>query len=289
MFRKRNRSFASRAAPPPGADHNGFPQLSMPSPLSLTAKNVTHVFNRRGKTPVVALKGFSLDVAPGEFVAVVGPSGCGKTTLLHTFAGLAVPTSGEVFVGEEPMRSPRRDVAVMFQAPTLLPWRTVLGNCLLPRELDHRADERDREAARQLLAWAGLDGFADRRPHELSGGMQQRVAICRALMADPSVLLLDEPFGALDAMTREQMNVDLRRIWAASGVTTVLITHDIAEAVFLSSRVVVLSPRPGRILDVVDVPLPRDRDFSVIQTPEFTDACARVRSHFVREARYAGV
>ena len=289
MFRKRNRSFASRAAPPPGADHNGFPQLSMPSPLSLTAKNVTHVFNRRGKTPVVALKGFSLDVAPGEFVAVVGPSGCGKTTLLHTFAGLAVPTSGEVFVGEEPMRSPRRDVAVMFQAPTLLPWRTVLGNCLLPRELDHRADERDREAARQLLAWAGLDGFADRRPHELSGGMQQRVAICRALMADPSVLLLDEPFGALDAMTREQMNVDLRRIWAASGVTTVLITHDIAEAVFLSSRVVVLSPRPGRILDVVDVPLPRDRDFSVIQTPEFTDACARVRSHFAREASYASV
>jgi NitT/TauT family transport system ATP-binding protein len=178
---------------------------------------------------------------------------------------------------------------MMFQAPTLLPWKTVLGNCLLPRELHHRVGDEDRARARELLAWAGLDGFADRRPHELSGGMQQRVAICRALMSDPSALLLDEPFGALDAMTREQMNVDLHRIWGAGGVTTLLITHDIQEAVFLAQRVVVLSARPGRTLDVVDVPLPRERDISLIQTPQFAETCGRIRSYFIREGNHAGV
>jgi NitT/TauT family transport system ATP-binding protein len=259
----------------------------MPSPLGLTATNVTHVFG--GKEPVVALQDFSLDVAPGEFVAIVGPSGCGKTTMLHTFAGLVEPTDGDVRVGGERLTAPRRDIAMMFQAPTLLPWKTVLGNCLLPRELAHRVDDVDRERALELLAWAGIGGFADRRPHELSGGMQQRVAICRALMGDPSVLLLDEPFGALDAMTREQMNVDLRRMWADSGVTTVLITHDIAEAVYLAERVVVLSPRPGRTLDVVDVALPRERDLSVIETPEFAKACGRIRAYFAREAGHVGV
>ncbi|RAJ59079.1 NitT/TauT family transport system ATP-binding protein [Streptomyces sp. Amel2xB2] len=272
-----------------GGDGGGSPQLSMPSPLGLTARNVTQVFGARGKEPVVALEDFSLDVAPGEFVAVVGPSGCGKTTLLRTFAGLAEPTTGEVSVGGEPLRKPRRDVSMMFQAPTLLPWKTVLGNCLLPREIDHRVDDRDRARAHELLAWAGLDGFADRRPHELSGGMQQRVAICRALMADPAVLLLDEPFGALDAMTREQMNVDMRRIWSASGVTTLLITHDIPEAVFLAQRVVVLSSRPGRTLDVIDVPLPRERDIAVVQTPEFAATCGRIRSYFIREGSHAAL
>jgi NitT/TauT family transport system ATP-binding protein len=257
------------------------------SPLGVTAAGVTHVFG--GKEPVVALQDFSLDIAAGEFVAIVGPSGCGKTTLLHTFAGLVEPTEGEVRLGTEPLRAPRRDIAMMFQAPTLLPWKTVLGNCLLPRELAHRIDDDDRARARELLDWAGLGGFADRHPHELSGGMQQRVAICRALMADPSVLLLDEPFGALDAMTREQMNVDLRRIWAESGVTTVLITHDIAEAVYLAERVVVLSPRPGRTLDVIDVPLPRDRDMAVIESPEFGQTCGRIRAYFAREESHVSV
>jgi len=285
MLRRTDRS-GDVAAPAPDGD---FPQLSMPSPLGLTAKEVTHVFTGRGREPVVALEDFSLEVAPGEFVAVVGPSGCGKTTLLRTFAGLTEPARGEVLVGGEPLRAPRRDVSMMFQAPTLLPWKTVLGNCLLPRELGHRVDARDRARAHELLAWAGLDGFADRRPHELSGGMQQRVAICRALMADPSVLLLDEPFGALDAMTREQMNVDLGRIWAASGVTMVLITHDIPEAVFLAERVVVLSPRPGRTLDIVEVPLPRERDVSVIETPAFAETCGRIRSYFTREAHRADI
>src|SRR5690606_27443461 len=253
------------------------------------AQNVTQVFGGRGKQPVVALENFSLDVEPGELVAIVGPSGCGKTTLLHAFAGLIKPTAGEIRVGGQQLKSPRRDVSMMFQAPTLLPWKTVLGNCLLPRELEHRIDEDDRKRARELLTWAGLGDFTDRRPHELSGGMQQRVAICRALMANPSVLLLDEPFGALDAMTREQMNVDLRRMWAASGVTTVLITHDISEAVYLAGRVVVLSPRPGRILEIIDVPLPKDRDVSLIQSPEFAQTCGHIRSYFIREDRHAGV
>lgn len=287
MVRKTSRPASVPVLPGRGVEDGGFQLLSRSSPLGLAAKNVTHVFEGNGKQPVPALEDVSLDVAPGEFVSIVGPSGCGKTTLLRIFAALAEPTMGEVFVGAEQVTGVRRDVSMMFQAPTLLPWKTVMGNCLLPRELDHRVSGDDRDRARELLAWADIEEFAGRRPSELSGGMQQRVAICRALMADPSVLLLDEPFGALDAMTREQMNVDLYRMWASSGVTAVLITHDIPEAVFLAQRVVVLSPRPGRVLDVITVPLPRERDITLMRTPEFTETCGRVRSYFMKGGSHA--
>lgn len=208
---------------------------------------------------VEALRDIDLDIADGEFVAVLGRSGCGKSTLLRLVAGLLPVTAGAVAVADTPVARPRQDVAMLFQRPALLPWRTVLDNVLLPVEIFgwKRAQHRDR--ARQLLELAGLTGFEKRLPHELSGGMQQRVSLCRSLISQPRVMLMDEPFSALDALTREELSGELQRIHMETSATVVFVTHSIEEAVLLADRVVVLSPRPGRIRDIVDVAIPRPR------------------------------
>ncbi|MEV5504044.1 ABC transporter ATP-binding protein [Nonomuraea fuscirosea] len=219
---------------------------------------VSQVFGgRRGA--VEALREVDLDVAGGEFVAIVGRSGCGKSTLLRLIAGLLVAGSGEVLVDGDPVVRPRRDVAIMFQRPALLPWRSVLGNVLLPVEVFGWRGEEHRRRARELLDMVGLEAFHRRLPHELSGGMQQRVALCRALIQRPRVLLMDEPFSALDALTREELSIELQQIHMEHAATVVLVTHSIEEAVLLADRVVVLTPRPGRVHTIVEVNVPRPR------------------------------
>jgi NitT/TauT family transport system ATP-binding protein len=227
-----------------------------------------------------ALTGVSLDIASGEFVSIVGPSGCGKTTLLKILAGILEHSTGNVTIQGRPMSGPSRELGVVFQAPVLFPWRTVLRNVMVPIEVQRRDRNHFEQRARVLLAMVGLAGFEGKYPGELSGGMQQRVGICRALVHDPSFLLMDEPFGALDAMTRESMNEQLQRIWAESRKTILLVTHSIPEAVYLADRVVVMTPRPGRIVDVVPVDLPRPRTLAMQTTPEFGRFVARIRAHF---------
>jgi len=214
---------------------------------------------RRGR--VEALKDIDLDIAAGEFLAVIGRSGCGKSTLLRVIGGLLEPSSGSVTVAGDLVTEPRRDVAMVFQRPALLPWRPVLDNVLLPIEIFGRNRAESRDQAERLLEMTGLAGFATKLPHELSGGMQQRVALCRALIQNPKVMLMDEPFSALDALTREELAVELQRIHIELGTTIVFVTHSIGEAVLLADRVAVLSSRPGRLNKVVEVPIPRPRTF----------------------------
>jgi NitT/TauT family transport system ATP-binding protein len=229
---------------------------------------------------VNALQEITFSVREGEFVAVVGPSGCGKSTLLKILAGLLLPSNGEACLGGAPINGPRRDIGVVFQSPVLLPWRSVLENVLLPVDVQHLAGEGYRKAALELLSLVGLQEFAHRYPWELSGGMQQRVAITRALIHDPAMLLMDEPFGALDAMTREQMNLELQRIWLERKKTVLFITHSIPEAVFLADRVLVMTPRPGRITDVVTVDIPRPRRLEAMNVPEFNATVGSIRAEF---------
>lgn len=229
-----------------------------------------------GKTSLVALKDIELDVDAGEFVAIVGASGCGKSTLLRLIGGLSAPTHGEIRIGDKVVREPNPGIGIVFQTPVLLPWRTVQENVRLPLDIQRAA--RDPQRIAQLLELVGLRGFERSSPFELSGGMQQRVALCRALVTDPSLLLMDEPFGALDALTREQMNLELQRVWMETGKTVVLITHSITEAVMLADRVVVMTPRPGRIQEIISVKLPRPRDFSSLRDPTFHSACERIRT-----------
>jgi len=238
---------------------------------------------RAGRRSVVALQNVDLQVDTGEFISLLGPSGCGKTTLLRILAGLLPHTSGQVHIDGEPLSGHMAGVGIVFQRPVLLPWRTVVQNILLPIELAGRITPAHRSRATELLAMVGLADFAGSYPSELSGGMQQRVAICRALIHEPRVLLMDEPFGALDAMTRDSLNVQLNRIWRETGTTVMLITHSISEAVFLSQRVIVMGPRPGRIIDEIDVPLADERTLDVLGDAEFTRLCAQVRSHFEAE------
>jgi NitT/TauT family transport system ATP-binding protein len=217
--------------------------------------------------PVEALRDITFGVGRGEFVALVGPSGCGKSTLLRIVAGLRPPTAGDVTVDGRPVTRPIAQVGMVFQAPVLLKWRTVLDNVLLPAELAGLEARRYRDRARELLQLVGLGDFEAKLPRELSGGMQQRASLCRALLLDPPLLLMDEPFGALDAMTRDEMNLELLRVWGESARGTVgrdrktilFVTHSIPEAVFLADRVLVMSPRPGRVARVCPVPLPRPR------------------------------
>jgi NitT/TauT family transport system ATP-binding protein len=215
--------------------------------------------------PVEALAGISLSVEAGEFVSLVGPSGCGKSTLLRIVAGLRPATLGAVTVGERKVSAPIPDIGMVFQAPVLLKWRSILQNVLLPAELAGHEPRRYWARAQELLEMAGLHGFADKLPRELSGGMQQRAALCRALLLDPPLLLMDEPFGALDAMTRDDMALELLRIWGERDLareqrkTVLFVTHSIGEAVFLSDRVVVMTPRPGRIAVDLAIDLPRPR------------------------------
>lgn len=208
---------------------------------------------------VLALESVNVSVAPHEFVSVLGPSGCGKTTVLKIVAGLVSPCAGIVQVDGTQVNGPQRKIGIVFQVPALMKWRTALENVLLPAEILGVGHHKHRARATDLLRLVGLGDFAGKYPNELSGGMQQRVAIARALAQDPSILLLDEPFSALDAMTRNQLNVELLRIWSERRKTTMLVTHSIPEAVFLSDRVVVLGARPAKVLDIVSVPLPRPR------------------------------
>jgi NitT/TauT family transport system ATP-binding protein len=219
-------------------------------------------------------------IGQGEFVSIVGPSGCGKSTLLKMVAGLLPPSSGELTLAGTPIKGPQHDVGVVFQSPLLLPSRTVFGNIMLQAEMRAMPLPAARVRAEELIQMAGLSGFEKSFPWQLLGGMQQRVAICRALLHDPAVLLMDEPFGALDAMTREQMNLELQRIWSTSKKTVLLITHSIAESVFLSDRVLVMSERPGSIAAVYPIDLPRPRSLSVMGSPSFAAHAKAIRSHF---------
>lgn len=234
----------------------------------------------RDGTVVRALEPISLSVPNREFVTIVGPSGCGKSTILKLLAGLIERTAGDIRLRDKSVVGPQDDIGMVFQSPVLLPWKTALENILLPAvilKLDRKAA---RERAHELLAMLGLSDFGQKYPNELSGGMQQRVAIGRALIHDPSILLMDEPFGALDAMTREMMNVEIRRIWKSAGKTIFFVTHSIPEAVFLGTRVLVLSSRPGRVVDDIEIDLPTDRDLDVMNSDGFGVYTRRIRNQF---------
>jgi NitT/TauT family transport system ATP-binding protein len=229
--------------------------------------------------PVEACAEISLDIRESEFVAIVGPSGCGKTTILKMVAGLVPHSSGTISIGGRRVDRPQTDVGIVFQEAILLDWRDVLSNVLL--QIDIRGLDRARHepVARHLLRATGLEGFEAKKPYELSGGMRQRVSICRALVHDPPLLLMDEPFGALDALTREQISMDIQRVWMEKRKTAIHITHSIPEAVLLADRVVVMSPRPGRIAEILEIDLPRPRRLDRLP-PEFTDYTNRIRDIF---------
>jgi len=239
-------------------------------------EGVTKQFGRGGTT---AVQGIDLGIEEREFVSLIGPSGCGKSTLLRIVGDLIQPTSGSVVVNGKPARQARidRDYGIVFQDPVLYDWRTVAKNIALPLELARWDRRRRAERVRAMLELVELQGFESHHPWQLSGGMQQRVSIARALSFDPALLLMDEPFGALDEMTRERLNMELLRIWEASGSTIVFVTHSIAEAVFLSTRVVVMSARPGRISDVVPIDLPQPRTGATREEPRFFELVTRVR------------
>jgi len=236
---------------------------------------------RRARHETHALECIDLAVRPGEFLAIVGPSGCGKSTLLRIVAGLNPPSTGEVRVAGRGVAGPQTELGIVFQSPVLLDWRTALANVLIQVELRGKNPGDYRERAVRLLEQVGLKDFVDRYPHELSGGMRQRVAIARALIHDAPLLLMDEPFGALDALTREQMRLDLEALWLATRKTVLFITHSIDEAVLLADRVVVMSPRPGRIDEIMEIGLPRPRGLGARRAPEFRKATERITDIFL--------
>ncbi len=244
-------------------------------------RDLRHTFKRDGQI-THALDGLNLEVRSGECVVVVGPSGCGKSTMLRIVAGLLPFSSGRVSVGGLPVSGPQTELGIVFQSPVLLDWRNVLDNVLVQLELRGMDVAPYVKKAEQLLADVGLGDFKDRRPRELSGGMRQRVAIVRALIHDPPLLMMDEPFGALDALTREQMRIDLEKLWLVKRHTLVFITHGIAEAVALADRVIVMTPRPGRIEKVIPIDLPRPRDKAVITSKRFTEYCDEITECFMR-------
>ena len=250
----------------------------------IEVREIEKIYKTRQGEPVHALTDVNLSIRPGEFVSVVGPSGCGKSTLMRILAGLDVQSRGTATIHGQPVHGPRPDVGVRFRQARLLAWKTVLESVLLPATL-RGIDQTAR--ARSLLELVSLSNFSEKYPFELSGGMQQRVAICRALVCDPDILLMDEPFGALDAITREQMNVELARIQAEQKKTIVFITHSIPEAVFLGDRVVVMSARPGRISDVLDVDIPRPRTLETMHLPRFSELCAELRYSFAADTAAA--
>ena len=232
-----------------------------------------------------ALRGVDMTVNRHEFVAVLGPSGCGKSTLLRLTAGLLAPTSGSAEVFGLPVSGPRDDIGIVFQKPTLLPWATIEDNVVFPiRHKQGRVGVEDRARARELITMVGLEGFERRLPSELSGGMQQRVGIARALLLDPDILLMDEPFSALDALTREEMGFELLRIWQERPKTVLFITHSISEAVLLADRVLVMSERPGRIIEDLPVPLPRPRTVETTSSKVMHDFSGHLRSLLLKRA-----
>lgn len=244
---------------------------------AITIDNLTVTFSSKRST-VTAVDNVSLRVTDGEFVSIAGPSGCGKSTLLKVVAGLTDATSGDVRLRGKAVRGPQREIGYVFQRAALLEWRSVRRNILLQAEMRGMPRKAAQARCDYLIEMTGLTGFENALPHELSGGMQQRVSLCRALLHEPGVLLMDEPFGALDALTREKMNVELHRIWRETGTTVVLVTHSVAEAVYLANRVVVMSPRPGRIVETLDVDLPAEREYAeTMERPEFIKVANRVR------------
>jgi NitT/TauT family transport system ATP-binding protein len=245
----------------------------------IEARGVSKIYQSKDG-PVESLKPLDFAIKEGEFVSVVGPSGCGKSTLLKMVAGLLPISGGSLTLAGKPIKGPQKDVGIVFQSAVLLPWRSVEDNILLQAEMRHLPKAASKDRARQLMEMAGLKGFEGKYPWQLSGGMQQRASICRALLHDPSVLLMDEPFGALDAMTREKMNLELQRIWMASKKTVMLITHSIPEAIFLSDRVIVMSERPGSIAAVYEIDLPRPRTLDMMASAEFGAYTKLVRAHF---------
>ncbi|MDT9593594.1 ABC transporter ATP-binding protein [Nocardioides zeae] len=263
---------AEHAAPAAGS--------SEADPSWIRVKSLEKVYRPARSAPTHALSDIDLNVRRGEFVSVVGPSGCGKTTLLKILAGLIKRTSGEVSIAGRQVDRPIPEVGMVFQAATLLPWRSILDNVMVPAEIQKLDKKKARKRADELLEMVGLGEFQDKYPAELSGGMQQRAGICRALVHDPAVILMDEPFGALDAMTREYMNLELLRIWKENAATIVLVTHSIPEAVFLSDRVVVMSPRPGRIAEILDIDLPRPRELRMMSSDAAGVYVERIRKHF---------
>ncbi|MBT8446095.1 MAG: ABC transporter ATP-binding protein [Gammaproteobacteria bacterium] len=221
-----------------------------------------------GAGDILALDTINLDIRPGEFVSLVGPSGCGKSTLLRCIGGLIEASGGRIAIDGVVVTEPDPRIGYVFQKAVLLPWRTVEENMLLPFEINGAPQQSDRDNIRRILDMVGLADYAQHRPTELSGGMQQRVSVARALVSEPSILLMDEPFGALDAQTRDTMNVELLRIWQSANTTIVFVTHDIGEALFLSDRVIIMSARPGAVRDILDVDIPRPRSFDSVESDE---------------------
>ena len=245
------------------------------------------VYQTRRNEKLVAIENANLKVNEGEFCVIVGPSGCGKSTLLKVLAGLVIANSGQARIAGDSIAAPRDDIGFVFQSATLLPWMTVLENVLLPLKVQRRPNRSGWETrGMELLKIVGLEDFANRYPNELSGGMQQRVGMARALVHDPSLLLMDEPFGALDALTRESMNAELQRIWMLRPKTVLFVTHSISEAVFLADHIIVMSARPGRVIADITVDLPRPRDVSTLDSPRFTEYSREVRAHlYARESK----
>jgi NitT/TauT family transport system ATP-binding protein len=250
----------------------------------IALNNINKTYQTREGEELHAIKDISLTVGAGEFVSIVGPSGCGKSTLLNILCGLLDASSGQALIGGVPIKGPRRDLGIVFQQALLLPWLKVIDNVLLPVVVQSRDRKEYKGRAMQLLKMVGLEGFEHRYPSELSGGMQQRVGIVRALVHNPSLLLMDEPFSALDAMTRESMSFELQRIWKETGKTVLFITHSISEAVYLSDRVAVMSSRPGRISRIIDVDLPRPRPLDIMNTDQFGYYARQIRKEFELES-----
>ncbi|HXV80677.1 MAG TPA: ABC transporter ATP-binding protein [Candidatus Binatia bacterium] len=243
----------------------------------IAVQNVSRIFTSGAKT-VHALDGVSFEIQAGDFVSLVGPSGCGKSTLLKIVSGLLPASSGGVAVAGKRVDGPLENIGMVFQSPVLLKWRPVLGNVLLPVEFAKLDLASHRERAHSLLKLVGLEGFEEMYPHQLSGGMQQRVSLCRALVTDPEMLLMDEPFGALDAMTRDELDMELLRIWQERKKTVLFVTHSIQEAVFLSDHVIVMSARPGRLLEQITIQLPRPRTMETMSTPQFGAYTLQIRT-----------
>ncbi len=242
--------------------------------VAIKIESLTKAFEK-----MIAVKNLSFEVKENEFVTLVGPSGCGKSTTLRIVAGLVPATEGKVYIHGKEVKGPIKDVGMVFQSPVLLPWRNTISNILFPAEMAGENPNRYLQRAIDLIKLAGLDGFEKSYPHELSGGMQQRVGICRALLLNPSLLLMDEPFGALDVITREKMGFELQRIWSVSKNTVLFVTHSITEALLLSDTIVVMTPRPGTAKAVIKVDLPRPRDQKTLTEKRFVELMAIIREN----------
>lgn len=264
------------------ADTSGVPSGTPDEYLKI--KGVGKIYNPNSRRAVEAVAPTDCTIKAGQFVSLLGPSGCGKSTLLMMAGGLEDITKGDIDVGGAPMTGPRQDIGIMFQDPTLLPWKSAIENVMFPYRVFDRPMEGVRERAESLLDRVGLHGFYDHKPGQLSGGMRQRVAICRALIYEPELLLMDEPFSALDAITRDEMNEVLMRMWQDYNKTALFVTHSIREAVFLSDRVLVMSSRPGRIIEDITIPFPRPRTLDIGETVEFNEICGYLRGRIEHQS-----